>query len=60
MNIKPISHIKRYASSLYKEVEFQPVFVTQNGRGSLVIQSHVNYQQTQDRIVAMSAMIRGD
>lgn len=57
MKISSISDMKQQAASLHSNLGFKPMFVTQNGRQSLVIQTIESYDSEQGKIKALEAMI---
>lgn len=57
MTIASISEMKANAANLHSTLEFNPMFVTQNGRGSLVIQTHESYQLQQEKMAFMELII---
>lgn len=57
MNIATISQMKAKAASLPDELGFAPLFVTQNGRESLVVQTHEAYENQQEQIAFMKLLI---
>ena len=50
MNIKSISYMKANAARLHAELEFEPMYVTQNGNESLVVQTAESYQIQKDTV----------
>jgi len=55
--IASISDMKARAASLHDELGFQPLFVTQNGRESLVIQTHEAYLYQQEKMAFMELLL---
>ncbi len=60
MNIKPISYMKANAAQLSEELGFEPLFVTQNGHESLVVQTAEAYHAQQEKIALMSLIIKSE
>ena len=60
MLIKPISYMKAHAATLSSELGFEPMFVTQNGHESLVIQTAESYQATQEKMAFLELIIKSD
>ena len=56
MNIKPISYMKQHAASLTDELDFEPMFVTQNGVDALVVQSSQAYHAQQEKIAFLEQL----
>lgn len=56
-NSLSISDMKARAATLRDELGFSPLFVTQNGRGSLVVQTHEAYQYQQEKMAFMELII---
>lgn len=51
MNIRPVSDLRNHYSELEKEVETQgPIFLTKNGRGSMVVMSFEQYNRVNNTI----------
>ncbi len=55
--IATISEMKAKAASLPDELGFAPLFVTQNGKESLVVQTHEAYERQQEKIAFMELLI---
>jgi PHD/YefM family antitoxin component YafN of YafNO toxin-antitoxin module len=60
MLIKPISYMKAHAATLSSELGFEPMFVTQNGNESLVVQTAESYQATQEKMAFLELIIKSD
>lgn len=60
MIIKPISYMKAHAATLSAELEFEPMFVTQNGNESLVVQTVESYQAMREKMAFMELIIQSD
>lgn len=58
MNIASISDMKAKAANLRDELGFEPMFITQNGRESLVVQTHEAYQHQQEKMAFMELVIK--
>ncbi|MDK1290221.1 type II toxin-antitoxin system Phd/YefM family antitoxin [Pseudoalteromonas umbrosa] len=58
MNIATISEMKAKAASLPDELGYSPLFVTQNGKESLVVQTHEAYQHQQERMAFMELLLQ--
>ena len=52
--------MKSHAATLRTELGFEPMFVTQNGNESLVVQTVESYQATQEKIAFMELIIKSD
>lgn len=51
MNIRPVSDLRNHYSDVEREVEQGgPVFLTKNGRGSMVVMSFDQYRQVNDTV----------
>ncbi len=51
MNIRPVSDLRNHYSDVERDVETSgPVFLTKNGRGSMVVMSFDQYQRVNDTI----------
>ncbi len=51
MNIRPISDLRNHYSDVEKEVELEgPVFLTKNGRGSMVVMSFDQFKHMNNTI----------
>lgn len=49
MNIRPVSDLRNHYSDVEKDVEAEgPVFLTKNGRGSMVVMSFEQYRRVSD------------
>lgn len=57
MNIKPISYMKANAARLHAELGFEPMYVTQNGNESLVVQTAESYQVQQEKLAFMELIL---
>jgi prevent-host-death family protein len=59
--IQSISYVKAHFAQVIDEVTSsrQPVFITQNGNGTAVIQDHYTYQRTQDALAMLKLMAMG-
>jgi prevent-host-death family protein len=59
--IQSISYVKAHFAEVIGEVTEtrQPVFITQNGNGTAVIQDHYTYQRTQDALAMLKLMAMG-
>lgn len=60
MNIKPISYMKQHAANLSAEIGFEPMFVTQNGVDTLVVQSSQAYHAQQEKMAFLELLLRSD
>lgn len=60
MNIKPISYMKANAATLSTEIGFEPLFVTQNGVDTLVVQSADAYKAQQEKMAFMELLIKSE
>jgi hypothetical protein len=60
MNIKPISYMKQNAANLSAEIGFEPMFVTQNGVDTLVVQSSQAYQVQQEKMAFLELLFRSE
>lgn len=60
MLIKPISYMKAHAATLSSELGFEPMFVTQNGNESLVVQTAESYQAMQEKMAFLELIIKSD
>jgi PHD/YefM family antitoxin component YafN of YafNO toxin-antitoxin module len=58
MKITNISDMKANAANLYNMLGFDPMFVTQNGRNSLVVQTHDAYEFQQEKMAFMELIIK--
>ena len=56
VNIKPISYMKQHAASLKDELDFEPMFVTQNGVDALVVQSSQAYHAQQEKLAFLEQL----
>ena len=52
--------MKANAASLREEIGFEPMFVTQNGVDSLVIQTSAAYQAQQEKMAFMELIIKSE
>jgi len=52
--------MKSHAASLSAELGFEPMFVTQNGNESLVVQTAESYHATQEKMAFMELIIKSD
>ena len=51
MNIRPVSDLRNHYSDVEKDVETEgPVFLTKNGRGSMVVMSFDQYRRVNDTV----------
>lgn len=51
MNIRPVSDLRNHYADVEREVEQDgPVFLTKNGRGSMVVMSFDQYREASDAI----------
>ena len=51
MNIRPVSDLRNHYSDVEKEVETDgPVFLTKNGRGSMVVMSFEQYKKANETV----------
>lgn len=51
MNIRPVSDLRNHYLDVEKDVETGgPVFLTKNGRGSMVVMSFDQYQRVSDTV----------
>lgn len=51
MNIRPVSDLRNHYSDVEKDVESEgPVFLTKNGRGSMVVMSFDQYRRVTDAV----------
>lgn len=51
MNIRPVSDLRNHYSDVEKDVESEgPVFLTKNGRGSMVVMSFDQYRRVSDTV----------
>ncbi len=57
MKIVNISDMKAQAASLHDDLGFEPMFVTQNGRESLVVQTHEAYESMQEKMAFLELLI---
>jgi PHD/YefM family antitoxin component YafN of YafNO toxin-antitoxin module len=60
MLIKPISYMKAHAATLSSELGFEPMFVTQDGNESLVVQTAESYQATQEKMAFLELIIKSE
>lgn len=58
MKIANISDMKANAANLHSMLGFDPMFVTQNGRNSLVVQTHEAYEFQQEKMAFMELIIK--
>jgi prevent-host-death family protein len=60
--IKPISYLKAHASSVVNDVveSGEPVIVTQNGKGRVVIQDLREYEATQETVALLKLLAIGN
>ncbi|TMP23792.1 type II toxin-antitoxin system Phd/YefM family antitoxin [Pseudoalteromonas ruthenica] len=56
-HIVNISDMKAKAATLRDELGARPLFVTQNGHESLVVQTHEAYQYQQEKLAFMELVI---
>ncbi len=61
-NIIPISELRADASSIVKQASASgdPVFITQHGRASAVLQSTGAYERTQRELAILRILAQGD
>ena len=52
--------MKAHAATLSAELEFEPMFVTQNGNPSLVVQTSEAYKFQQEKIAFMTLIIKAE
>ncbi len=57
MQLATISDMKARAASLSDELGLKPLIVTQNGKESLVVQTHEAYEHQQEKIAFMELLI---
>ena len=57
MKIASISDMKAQAASLHEVLGYEPMFVTQNGRESLVVQTHEAYEHMQEKLAFLELII---
>ncbi|ODB35864.1 hypothetical protein BB427_16280 [Pseudoalteromonas sp. BMB] len=57
MKIATISQMKANAATLPDELGLAPLFVTQNGKESLVVQTHEAYQHQQEKMAFMTLLL---
>ncbi|MBQ4813849.1 hypothetical protein A7985_22755 [Pseudoalteromonas luteoviolacea] len=57
MKIATISQMKANAANLPDELGLAPLFVTQNGKESLVVQTHEAYQHQQEKMAFMTLLL---
>lgn len=50
--------MKSKAATLRDELGLNPLFVTQNGKGALVVQTHNAYQLKQSKIESMNLLLK--
>jgi PHD/YefM family antitoxin component YafN of YafNO toxin-antitoxin module len=60
MLIKSISYMKAHAATLSSELGFEPMFVTQDGNESLVVQTAESYQATQEKMAFLELIIKSE
>lgn len=58
MRVQTISQMKANAANLPDELGFSPLFVTQNGKSSLVVQTHEAYQHQQEKMAFMTLLLQ--
>ncbi|ASD69185.1 type II toxin-antitoxin system Phd/YefM family antitoxin [Pseudoalteromonas piscicida] len=58
MKLATISQMKANAANLPDELGFSPLFVTQNGKESLVVQTHEAYQHQQEKMAFMTLLLQ--
>ena len=58
MKMATISQMKANAANLPDELGFSPLFVTQNGKESLVIQTHEAFQYQQEKMAFMTLLLQ--
>ncbi len=57
MKIASISDMKAQAANLRDSLGYEPMFVTQNGRESLVVQTHEAYEFMQEKMAFLELLI---
>lgn len=57
MKIASISTMKAQAANLHDILGYEPMFVTQNGKESLVIQTHEAYEDMQEKLAFLELLI---
>ncbi|WP_042148296.1 MULTISPECIES: type II toxin-antitoxin system Phd/YefM family antitoxin [unclassified Pseudoalteromonas] len=60
MIIKPISYMKANAANLSEEIGFEPMYVTQNGVDSLVVQTSEAYKSQLEKMAFMELLIKSE
>ncbi|RPA50640.1 prevent-host-death protein [Shewanella vesiculosa] len=55
--VKPISYMKANAARLREELGFEPMFVTQNGEETLVVQTAEAFHLMQEQLAFMQLVI---
>lgn len=51
MNIRPVSDLRNHYADVEREVEAEgPVFLTKNGRGSMVVMSFEQYKRASETV----------
>lgn len=58
--IKPISYMKANAATLRSELGVTPMFVTQNGEDSLVVQTTEAYRLNAEKMALMELLLQAE
>lgn len=56
-NVKPISYMKANAAKLREELAFDPMFVTQNGEETLVVQTTEAFHLMKEQLAFLQLVI---
>jgi PHD/YefM family antitoxin component YafN of YafNO toxin-antitoxin module len=56
-HVKPISYMKANAARLREEIGFQPLFITQNGEETLVVQTTEAFHLMKEQMAFMQLII---
>ncbi len=56
-NVKPISYMKANAAKLKEEIGFEPMFITQNGEETLVVQTSEAFHLMKEQMAFMQLII---
>jgi len=58
--IKPISYLKAHAAEIIRNLEGDPLIITQNGKAKIVIQDIKSFEETQETIALLKILTLGN
>ncbi len=58
--IKPISYLKAHAAEILRDLEHEPLIITQNGHAKAVLQDVHSYEDTQETLALLKILALGN